>query len=347
MNSFVLQLVFFFASFLLVFTPRNYLLHSDSYIEESLPTEEGISLYIERSQPMDSVFNTLTKKGVTIDPEIFNWARRLSGWRSVPRGHYLINNNGSLDQLLEKLGRGLQDPITLTVLPGQNVQSIVQQLDKQSIYQQDDFFEALNDNTWLATVNSDTSRVIGQLYPETYLVYWTDQPKKIIGRLIKENTKALSTLIEGEPFTSTRWEDVIIMASIIEWEYKFEEEKKRIGGLYWNRLNSNMRLQADPTVNFALGERRRLLYRDYSFEHPYNTYQINGLPPGPITNPSYTSLEAAARPERHDYLYMVASPEGTHTFSTSYEDHQKASKIWRDWIQEQYRIKRQREQSTP
>ena len=265
MNSFVLQLVFFFASFLLVFTPRNYLLHSDSYIEESLPTEEGISLYIERSQPMDSVFNTLTKKGVTIDPEIFNWARRLSGWRSVPRGHYLINNNGSLDQLLEKLGRGLQDPITLTVLPGQNVQSIVQQLEKQSIYQQDDFFEALNDNTWLATVNSDTSRVIGQLYPETYLVYWTDQPKKIIGRLIKENTKALSTLIEGEPFTSTRWEEVIIMASIIEWEYKFEEEKKRIGGLYWNRLNSNMRLQADPTVNFALGERRRLLYRDYSF----------------------------------------------------------------------------------
>ena len=230
MNSFVLQLLFFFASFLLVFTPRNYLLHSDSYIEESLPTEDGISLYIERSQPMDSVFNTLTKKGVTIDLEIFNWARRLSGWRSVPRGHYLINNNGSLDQLLEKLGRGLQDPITLTVLPGQNVQSIVQQLEKQSIYQQDDFFEALNDNNWLATVNSDTDRVIGQLYPETYLVYWTDPPKTVIGRLIKENTKALSTLIEGEPFTSTRWEEVIIMASIIEWEYKFEEEKKRIGG---------------------------------------------------------------------------------------------------------------------
>ena len=347
MNSFVLQLVFFFVSFLLVFTPRNFLLHSDSFIEESLSTEDGLSLYIERSQPMDSVFSTLVKKGLNIDPEIFDWARRLSGWRTVPRGHYLINNNGSLDQLLEKLGRGLQDPITLTVLPGQNIQSIVQQLDKQSIYQQDDFYEALNDSSWLATVNSNTDRVIGQLYPETYLVYWTDQPKTVIGRLIKENTNALSTLIEGEPFTSTRWEEVIIMASIIEWEYKFEEGKKRIGGLYWNRLNSNMRLQADPTVNFALGERRRLLYRDYSFEHPYNTYQINGLPPGPITNPSYTSLEAAARPERHDYLYMVASPEGTHTFSTSYEDHQKASKIWRDWIQEQYRIKRQREQSTP
>ncbi len=347
MNPFVLQLVFFIVSFLLVFSPRNYLLHSEQFIKESFSSDNDISLFIEHAQPIDSVFSTLEQKGVSMDPEIFEWARRLSGWRSVPRGHYQLTNHGSLDQLLEKLGRGLQDPISLTVLPGQNIQSILQQLDQQSVYDETDFLEVLHDTEWLATVNSDTTRVLGQLYPETYLVYWTDQPKTVIGRLIKENTKALSTLIEGEPFTSTRWEEVIIMASIIEWEYKFEEEKKRIGGLYWNRLNSNMRLQADPTVNFALGERRRLLYRDYSFVHPYNTYQINGLPPGPITNPSYTSLEAAARPERHDYLYMVASPEGTHTFSTSYENHQKASKIWRDWIQEQYRIKRQREESTP
>ena len=72
---------------------------------------------------------------------------------------------------------------------------------------------------------------------------------------------------------------------------------------------------------------------------------VNGLPPGPITNPSFSSLEAAAQPEQHKYLYMVASPKGTHTFSTNYEDHLKASKVWRDWIQEQYRIKREREQS--
>ena len=115
MNAFVLQIVFFFASFLLVFTPRNYLLHSDSFIKESLSIDVGISLYVERSQPMDSVFSRLAKKGLTMEPAIFDWARRLSGWRSVPRGHYLINNNGSLDQLLEKLGRGLQDPIKLTV----------------------------------------------------------------------------------------------------------------------------------------------------------------------------------------------------------------------------------------
>tara|TARA_B100000575_G_scaffold291056_1_gene296047 strand:- start:5387 stop:6430 length:1044 start_codon:yes stop_codon:yes gene_type:complete len=346
MKPFVLQIVLFFASFLLVFSPRNYLLHSNGFLDRSFSPQDDISLYFDRALPMDSVFNVLVKEGLYINSDVFEWARRLSGWKSVPRGHYLVTKSSSLDQLLEKLGRGLQDPISLTILPGKSIESIIDQLDQQSLYNENDFLEVLKDDTWLSKINSDTTRVLGQLYPETYSVYWTDKPKTIISRLIDENTKALSRFIDGDPYTSSRWEEIIIMASIIEWEYRFEEEKKRIGGLYWNRLNSNMRLQADPTVNFALGQRRRLLYKDYSFEHPYNTYQINGLPPGPITNPSYSSLEAAACPERHEYLYMVASPKGTHTFSTSYEDHLKASKIWRDWIQEQYRIKRDREQSS-
>lgn len=345
-KPFILQIAFFLASFLLVFYPRNYLLHSDRFLQKSFSSQDDISLYFDHVQPMDSVFSLLEKKGLSMNSEIFNWARHLSGWKSVPKGHYLVTNSSSLGQLLEKLGRGLQDPISLTILPGKNIESIIEQLDRQSLYGMNDFLEVLNDDTWLSEFNSNTTRVLGQLYPETYSIYWTDKPKTIIGRLINESTKALSNFIDGDPFTSSRWEEIIIMASIIEWEYRFEEEKKRIGGLYWNRLNKNMRLQADPTVNFALGERRRLLYEDYNFEHPYNTYQINGLPPGPITNPSYSSLEAAASPERHEYLYMVASPKGTHTFSTSYEDHLKASKIWRDWIQEQYRIKRQREQSS-
>ncbi len=71
-----------------------------------------------------------------------------------------------------------------------------------------------------------------------------------------------------------------------------------------------MRLQADPTVNFAVGERRRLLFEDYQIDHPYNTYIYRGLPPGPITNPSLSSIRAALYPEDHDYLYMVANPEG-------------------------------------
>ncbi len=105
-----------------------------------------------------------------------------------------------------------------------------------------------------------------------------------------------------------------------------------------------MRLQADPTINYVIGERRRILYEDYKIDHPYNTYINSGLPPGPITNPSLSSIEAALYPENHDYLYMVASPDGSHDFSETFEEHKRKSAKWRQWLQEQYRIKRQREQ---
>ena len=101
MKPFILQIAFFLASFLLVFYPRNYLLHSDRFLQKSLSSQDDISLYFDHAQPMDSVFCLLEKKGLSMNSEIFNWARRLSGWKSVPKGHYLVSNNSSLDQLLE------------------------------------------------------------------------------------------------------------------------------------------------------------------------------------------------------------------------------------------------------
>ncbi|MDX1591417.1 MAG: endolytic transglycosylase MltG, partial [Balneolaceae bacterium] len=104
-----------------------------------------------------------------------------------------------------------------------------------------------------------------------------------------------------------------------------------------------MPLQADPTVLYALGERRRLLFEDYQYQHPYNTYLYRGLPPGPITNPDEASINAVLNPEDHGYYYMVATPDGTHRFSRTFEEHRQASDEWRRWIREQYRIRDQRE----
>jgi UPF0755 protein len=107
-----------------------------------------------------------------------------------------------------------------------------------------------------------------------------------------------------------------------------------------------MRLQADPTVNYAIGERRRLFYEDYRVRHPFNTYRIKGLPPAPINNPALSSIKAALQPEEHDYLYMVAEPGATgyHVFTKTYAAHKRESRKWTQWLREQYRIKEQREQ---
>jgi UPF0755 protein len=182
------------------------------------------------------------------------------------------------------------------------------------------------------------------MLPDTYLTYWTRSPKEIVNQILREFDKRVIDQHEGR-FQELDYtpDEIVTLASIVEWEAKISEEKPVISGLYWNRLNRGMLLQADPTVNYALGERRRLLFEDYEFDHPFNTYVNKGLPPGPITNPSLSTIEATLYPQDHDYLYMVANPEGGHVFTKTFREHQRESEKWRIWLREQYRIKRQQE----
>jgi UPF0755 protein len=186
--------------------------------------------------------------------------------------------------------------------------------------------------------------LIGRLYPDTYYFFWTASPEHVLSRILDLfDEHIVEPYADQAKSMGYSIDQIVTLASIIEWEAKNDEEKPRISGLYWNRLKKRWRLQADPTVNFALGERRRLLYEDYKFDHPYNTYKYWGLPPGPINNPSTASIKAALYPEEHEYMYMVASPEGGHVFTKTLAEHNQASEQWRRWIQKQYRIKRQRE----
>ena len=122
---------------------------------------------------------------------------------------------------------------------------------------------------------------------------------------------------------------VITIASIVEREAVMPEERSTIASVYYNRIAQGMPLQADPTVQYVIqrreGQKRRLLYADYRIEDPYNTYLRAGLPPGPITNPSKTSLAAAVNPEEHDYFFFVARGDGGHVFSRTITEHNRAA----------------------
>ncbi|MFB6098094.1 MAG: endolytic transglycosylase MltG, partial [Salinibacter sp.] len=124
--------------------------------------------------------------------------------------------------------------------------------------------------------------------------------------------------------------EVVTLASIVEKEALLNAEKPKIAGVYLNRLERGWPLQADPTVQYALIDRgkqrvNRVLYEHLEIDHPYNTYQIQGLPPGPIANPSPSSLRAAADPARHEYLYFAADGTGGHTFSRTLREHNQAA----------------------
>ena len=126
------------------------------------------------------------------------------------------------------------------------------------------------------------------------------------------------------------------MASIVEGETRKNDEKSTVAGVYYNRIRKNMRLEADPTVQYALpdGPKKRLTYDDLKIKSPYNTYIIKGLPPAPINNPSISSIKAAINPEKHNYIFFVATGEGGHTFTENYNDHLKAVDVYRKKLKE-------------
>lgn len=314
------------------------------YNTRSVYSEQSVELYFNDKFDLKRLAQVLSDSGVVDDRGEMMWAGRLLGWRSFHPGHYEIEGGYSYDVFLSKLARGIQDPVRVTIVPGSTPARIAVSISSKMQFDSATIAAKMKDSTLLSSFGLTGNQLIGRFLPNTYSFYWTSSPETVVKRVLAEFENKVLVPYEArfEELDKTV-DEILSLASIIEWEANIEDEKKRISGLYWNRLDRGMRLQADPTINYAVGERRRLLYEDYQIDHPYNTYLHPGLPPGPITNPALGSIEAALYPEQHDYLYMVASPEGYHAFSETYEEHQRKSEKWRQWLREQYRLKRQRE----
>lgn len=314
------------------------------YEKPALSAEDSVDLYLDEQTDADGLARLLTEKEILLDREEFNWAIQTLHWNNFRAGRYQLQAGISYEEIFSKLGKGLQDPIRLTILPGQPVSRIIRSISDAFRFDSTALQQTLTDSTFLTEAGVDEQRIIGRFYPATYDFYWTASPEDVITKML--NTFETSVIDEYKDQIremDKSLNEIITMASIIEWEATLESEKDTISGLYWNRLERGMKLQADPTVNYAVGERRRLLYKDYELDHPYNTYVYAGLPPGPITNPSKSSITAALYPKDHDYLYMVATPDGNHGFSETYSEHQRKSAKWREWLEEQYRIKREKD----
>jgi len=325
--------------------------------ESQKPPKRSISnVLIPNRIGLDELTQLLYNEGILADTLEFKWISETHGWRSFQKGFYEFQHDEPIHVSLNRMGLGLQSPIPVTILPGMTVSSLSALLGRQLEADSIDFDHLLRssigtevkDNTGLKKGTSFTFKPesrFSKMLPETYFMFWNTTPEKVIERVESEFTSRIQQLRKSvsESVSHLTDQELIVLASIVEWEAKFDDEMKTISGLYHNRLKRGMKLQADPTVNFAIGERRRLRYRDYQYEHPYNTYVIKGLPPGPITNPSLSSLEAAYQPEVHEYLFMVATPEGRHEFNRRYEDHLVAAERWQSWIEEQVRIRRSME----
>jgi len=185
-----------------------------------------------------------------------------------------------------------------------------------------------------ALLNEDTCRSYGHttetmvcmFIPETYDIYWNISVKGLLDRMEKESEKFWNKERKTKADAlKMKPEEVMTLASIIDEETANDAEKPMIAGMYYNRLQQEMPLQADPTVKFAIGDFsiRRLYHKMLFTESPYNTYRNTGLPPGPIRVPSIAGIDAVLNMVHHDYLYMCANEDfsGTHVFAKTYAEH--------------------------
>ena len=253
------------------------------------------------------------------------YSRILGKSTQIKTGEYLVTNNDSIFSLLDKFSKGEIYYRSVRFKEGSTFSQlllILKELDGII-----DNLKVNPDSLIAKETGSKYSSMEGIFSPDTYYYKKGDTASSLLVRAYKQQKKELNTLwknrMPGLPYKSE--EDALTMASIIE---KEGVEKKRIAGVFINRLNAKMRLQSGPTVIFALDKNfdGNIRKKDLRLKHPYNTYMIQGLPPGPISLVSLESIKAALQPEITNDYYFVSRGDGTHQFSATLEQHNKAVK---------------------
>jgi UPF0755 protein len=246
--------------------------------------------------------------------------------RAIRPGTYLLYPGIGWSATLEALthGRGLLH--VMTIPEGWDLTEIAPLLGRTIGADSDSVAAAVRDSTLRRALADPAATLEGYLFPATYSFPDGTPPRVAVALMTHEFERAWN------PAWNARCEalgfsrhDAVTLASIIEKEARLPEERAVISAVYHNRLRLHMPLQADPTVQYALGHHvERMYYRDLAVESPYNTYKHPGLPPGPIGSPGAASLEAAVTPADVPYLFFVAAPDGHHEFRTTLAEHDQA-----------------------
>jgi len=291
------------------------------------PVAREVRVEVADGASLTTVARQLNDAGVINQPAYFVVLGRLLGaQRSIQAGEYALETTMRPTEVLHRLTSGAVVQIAVTIPEGFSIQEIAAELEAQDLMPAHDFLAAAADPAIRAEEGIDALSLEGYLFPSTYYVSRRTKPAELVRRMVRqfqESTRALDWSLAEGPRLSRH--QIVTLASIIEKETSRDEERPLIAAVFYNRLKRRMPLQSDPTVIYALNDFDGNLRRvDLEIRSPYNTYRVAGLPPGPIANPGLASLEAALHPASAPYLYFVSKNDGTHYFSSTLAEHQKA-----------------------
>jgi UPF0755 protein len=289
--------------------------------------EEPVELFIPSNPSYDEVLALITYSGALKDVKAFDRVARRKGYdRHTRGGRYLLREGMSNNDLVNKLRGGYQTAVKVTFNNIRTVDTLAGLLARGLEPDSIAFLEAFRNDSLLSTMGLSRETLLACIIPNTYEMWWTTTPEAFLKRMKQENRKFWNDerRQKAEAIGLTP-DEVATLASIVDEETIKRDEKPRVAGLYLNRLKIGMRLQADPTIKFVLGDFtvNRILTKDLEIDSPYNTYLYAGLPPGPIRMPSVAGIEAVLDFEAHDYLYMCAREDftGYHRFARTLQQH--------------------------
>ncbi|MDD4782675.1 MAG: endolytic transglycosylase MltG [Syntrophaceticus sp.] len=300
----------------------------------STPSESQIvTVTIDKGSTLSEIGQTLADSNVIRSSRFFVYYGRLTRQdKNMQAGTYQINNSWSMKKIVECISSGEVATNRVTIPEGFTVKQIENLLVEKEVADRTLFQKALDAKYTFSFLegipDKGHQRLEGFLFPATYELRPGMSEEKIIEMMLQRFQKTFTPQMEqraDEIGFSVR--EVVTLASIVEREAKLEEERSRIAAVFLNRLNEEKRLESCATVQYILGKQKEeLTNKDLQNPSPYNTYLHMGLPPGPIANPGLSSINAVLHPADVDYLFFVAKGDGSHHFSVTFTEHQKAAR---------------------
>jgi UPF0755 protein len=308
------KFIFIFAALLIISAPFGIYNHFRN-------KGDTVGVDIPSGLPAVKIADILKDNGIIKSTLFFRICLKLSGAAPMLRsGSFLLNKNMSSIEVIWRLINDSGAKLYRVVIPeGWRIEEIAEELEINGII---DNKQSFIDAAYMQEAE-------GYLFPSTYMLPKNMKPEEVIAIMVKEYKNKIKPLI-AKANTDMSERQILTVASIVEREAALHEERSKIAAVYLNRIKIGKRLEADPTVQYALGfnerERRHwkkgLTLNDLYYDSPYNTYRYGGIPPGPIANPGIGSVNAVLNPESDfDALYFVADSNGSHIFSKTYNQH--------------------------
>jgi len=300
------------------------------------PKGEVVSITIPTGSDFEDVKEILYQNGLIVHRKNFEWLAEKKNYQNkIKPGRYEISDGMSNNQLIDLLRSGAQIPVKVTFNNIRDIHQLAGVIGRQIEADSTSIVKLLSDTAYIGAMGLTPATVTIIFIPDTYEFYWNTSAKGFIERMYDEYKKFWSGERSNKAgLMNLRIDEVVTLASIVEKETNKNDEKAAIAGVYYNRLESEWRLQADPTLVYALGDFNitRVLNEHKKIDSPYNTYAHLGLPPGPICIPSIASIDAVLNYEKSEYMFFCARDDlsGYHVFAKTNKGHSRNAKKYRE-----------------